>query len=331
MKIGNKTPTENNTTYTINFWEVVMITSIGNKIQYYSLILTILIGIPGNIISLLIFIKPCLNTKTNTGLLYTLLCALNLIALLFNLLVKNPSVIFNYGIHLSIRIEIFIGNVLLQMMSWLQVLITFDGFITMMFPMRGVKIMRKRWVLYSIIFGMLVSIVGLNSLYFFKETFDYKDRRRKSFCLIIIKVSIQLFLPYLILVILDFIAFMRLRKDKTILSERQSMNSNSSDKSTKLTRNTILANLIYLIFNLPSAIFDIYVIANIRSEMFAISTIYLSLISEVFIDVFTYIYPSFLFILFIVFNKVFRDEFVALINQQRLFIFIKRIFCRSFY
>lgn len=47
-------------------------------------------------------------------------------------------------------------------------------------------------------------------------------------------------------------------------------------------------------------------IANRRSEIIVISTIYLYLISEGFIDVFTYIYQSFLFILFF---KIFYGYF----------------------
>ena len=324
MEIKNNT--ENNRTNPFSYFDFIMITLIGDKIQFYLLILTILIGIPGNVISILIFIKPCFNNKTNIGFLYTLLCALNLIALLFNLLVKHPYLIFNYTIRLPLKSEFFIEIILIQFLSWSQVLITFDGFIAIMFPIKGVRIMSKRRLLYSIIFGMFVFIVGLNLIYYIRETLN-DNSRQISFYLLIIKVSMQLFIPYLIMVVLDFIAVIRLRKVKASLSERPtSIESNA----IKLTRNTILINLVYLVFNLPSALYEVYFITNIQAKTLKPSTIYLSLIFDLFSDVFTYIYPSFVFILFIIFNKSFRDQFTAMMNLERFFIYVKTFFLSDF-
>ena len=329
MEIINNT--ENNRTNPFSYLDFIMITLIGDKIQFYLLILTILIGIPGNVMSILIFIKPCFNNKTNVGFLYTLLCALNLIALLFNLLVKNPYQIFHYTIHLHLTFEYFIEAILLQLVSWSQVLITFDGFIAVVYPIKGVRIMSKRWVLYSIILGVFVVIIGLNSIYFIIESINWSDNNeeRRSFYIEIIKVSMQLVIPYLIMVILDSIAINRLRKVKTNLLERQSTESNSSHQSSKLTRNTILINSIYLIFNLPSAIFEVYLIYSIiiTNKRLPLITAYLALVFEVFSEVFVYIYPSFLFILFIVFNQIFRAQFISLVaKQKRFFTFLKSFF-----
>ena len=305
---------------------------ISDKINFYILILTILLGIPGNILSILIFIKPCLNTNTNTGLLYTFLCLLNLIFILFKLLVKNPKILFNYNTQLPLNSIYFIEAILLQILPWSQVLITFDRFIAVVFPIKGIRIMSKRWVLYSIILGMFVVIIGLNSLSFVRESSlnDDKDKRKSKRLYIyieIIKVSMQLFIPYSIMVILDIIAIIRLRKvkEKLSLSLRQSTQTNSTNKSSRFTRNTILIDLIYLIFNLPSTILDIYYIyfiTNIRDQM---QSTYLFFILGVFV-IFSYVYLSLLFPIFIIFNRIFRAEFIVTISQQRLFIFIKQFF-----
>ena len=154
----------------MDYSQYIIMGIIFEKINFYTLILAISIGIPGNIISILIFIKPCLNNKTNTGLLYTLLCVLNLISILFKVLVKNPNMIFNYNIQLPLKTEEFIEIILLQFLAWSQVLITFDRFIAVVFPIKGVRIMRKRWVLYSIILGVFVVIIGLNSLFYVRES-----------------------------------------------------------------------------------------------------------------------------------------------------------------
>ena len=319
MEIKNNT--ENKTTNPINFPDNINIAFIGDTILFYASILTFLIGIAGNIISILIFIKPCLNNRTNTGLLYTLLCALNLIVLLFNVFVKRSNIIFHYNIRLHLTSEYFIDAILLQYLSWFQVIITFDRFIAVIFPVKGVRIMSKRWVLYSIILGIFIATVGFNSFLLIRK------RISKPIYLYmqIFKILMKVIIPYLIMTILNFIVIIRLRKQKhkSNLSQNQTIQVNSINKSWRFTRNTILIDLIYLIFNLPATVFETYFIY-----------IYLSMVVEhpYFLLIFyslslsQYIYSSSLFILFICFNKIFRAEFIALISQQRFFILIKKLF-----
>ena len=323
----------------MDYSQYITLAKISEKINFYTLILAISIGIPGNIISILIFVKPCLNNKTNTGLLYTLLCLLNLISILFKVLVKNPNMIFNYNIQLYLKTEQFIEIILLQFVAWSQVLITFDRFIAVMSPIKGVRIMSKRWVLYSIILGTFVIIIGLNSLFFVRELLyrinvdvnNDEDKRKSNISkqlyiyIEIIKVSMQLFIPYSIMVILDSIAIFRLRKVNANSSERQSTQTNSKNKSSRFTRNTILIDLIYLIFNFPSTIFDIYYIYFITSNQFQMLSLYFVLIFGIFL-ILSYVYSSILFLIFIIFNRIFRAEFISIINQQRFFNFIKQIF-----
>ena len=316
---------------TFDYSNVKLIALISQKFVYYLSILSLSIGIPGNIISILIFIKPCLNKRTNTGFLYTFLCTLNLIAILYNALVKNSTIYFHREIRLPFSSNLFIENILLQFLSWLQVLITFDRFIAVVFPIKGVRIMSKRWVLYSIILGMFVVIIGLNSPYFIRVSlYLSKDQyetqrniiRRISVYLEIIKVLIQVFIPYLIMVVFDSITIIHLWKVKK-RSERQfTQSNNSTSKSWRFTRNTILIDLIYLIFNLLSIFFVSYLIIFFINVLVEKTVSTFAIIFQIF-NLFPYIYSSFLFILFICFNRIFRAEFFAMIIQQRFFIFIK--------
>ena len=297
---------------------------ISEKIQFYALILTISIGIPGNIISILIFTRACLNTKTNTGLLYTLLCVLNLVAIIYNVLITYSYRLFKYEIQLHFRSELFIGYIQLQFLSWSQVIITFDRFIAVVYPIKGVRLMSKKLVLYSIVLGTFIAIVGLNSPYFLGSSTGM------SYEILVlnetVKISMQLFIPYLTMVILDSIAINRLRKVKTNLSERQSTLSNASSKSSRFTRNTILIDLIYLIFNFPSIVFDVYftysqIIPNMRIK---ILERYLDFMWDIFI-LFPYIYATLIFLVFIVFNKIFRAEVVSMLkNLKNVLLFFKR-------
>lgn len=330
MEIENDT--NNNTNYPILDSNYTTIYIIIEKIKFYTLILTISIGIPGNIISILIFIKPSLNNKTNTGFLYTLLCALNLFTLLYNSLVTNSYKLFQYDILLPLSSEFFIKTILLQTLSWSQVLITFDRFIAVMYPIKGVRIMSKRWVLYSIILGIFLGIIGLNSPYFIRistYTLDnityegsYILSTEVSNLILIIRLLMQLFVPYLIVASIDLTVIVRLRKLKTSLSGGQSTQANNGNsKNSRLFRNTIFIDLIYLIFNFASTIVDAYCVFSVIFPNVFYAQMYFEFIMEVFI-LFPYIYSSLLFIMFIIFNSIFRAEFIALL---RCFVFFKTL------
>ena len=148
--------TDDNATDSTYLKYVIQLNIIYQKVEFYALILTVLIGIPGNVISMFIFIKPCLNNKTNTGLLYTLLCTFNLLVIIYNILVTNSFKLFQYAIILPLKLEYLIQTILLQILSWSQVLITFDRFIAVVYPIKGVQIIGKKCVLYSIILGIFV-------------------------------------------------------------------------------------------------------------------------------------------------------------------------------
>ena len=308
----------------------MLLSLIVDKIQFYVLILTVLIGIPGNVISILIFIKPCL---TNTGLLYTLLCILNLVAIIYNVFVTYSSMFFIYEILLPLRTELFIGYIQLQFLAWSQVIITFDRFIAVVYPIKGVRIMSKKWILYLIILAVFIAIIGLNCPYFirfpiqftvFNQTVTSDNLSYEMFILVeTVKISMEIFIPYLIMVILDIIVIIRLRNLKRNLSERQ--NTNANNKSSKFTRNTILIDLVYLIFNLPTTIFHSFITFSQIIPMWIELTPYFDFLFNIFI-LFPYIYASLLFFMFIIFNKIFSSEFVSMLNQQKSVF--KEIFSR---
>ena len=112
-----------------------------NFLYYYRTTL-IPIGILGNFISLLIFIRPNLNKKTNTGFLYSIICVLNIITIVEETFVYRPK-FFNYIINLPCNLEVFIRKCLVESLPWVQVLICFDRFIVTTFPGKA-KIMSKK-------------------------------------------------------------------------------------------------------------------------------------------------------------------------------------------
>ena len=146
----------------------------------------------------------------------------------------------------------------------------------------------------------------------------------------LLRLSMQLFIPYLVMVILDSIAIIRLRKVKASLSVRQSTRTISTNKSSSFTRNTILIDLIYLIFNFPSTILDSYFTIQALFPNMLLAPVFWQYMFEVFLF-FPYFYASLLFVVFVIFNRIFRAEFIATFNQQRWFAFVKYIFTFRFY
>ena len=142
MEIYISNQTQNNTNISVlterNF--------IARKVRFYCTIVIVIIGIIGNLISLFIFTRPNLNKKTNTGMLYTLLCT-------FNLLTFVEFAFFDPNFHLgdwiilndriSNMIELLIRISLTEILPWIQVLICFDRFILVIYPTKA-NIMRKK-------------------------------------------------------------------------------------------------------------------------------------------------------------------------------------------
>ena len=169
METIDDNKTEFKITEPINYQYIWFLYSVLANIKFYSLILMLSIGLIGNVMSLLIFTRPCLNNKTNTGKFYTLLCAINILNILYDVLINNSDVFFQgYVFQLPLDSQFFISTVLLQISSWTQVLITFDRFIAVVYPIKYTQIISKKWLLYSIILVIFIVIVGLNSPYFIR-------------------------------------------------------------------------------------------------------------------------------------------------------------------
>ena len=272
-------------------------------------------GIVGNVISLFIFSRPCLNKKTNSGRLYAFLCGLNLIIIVYNMTGRTLDIEFSFKFRLPLNSQLFIDMILLQYWSWIQVLITFDRFIGVFYPVKGVRIMGKKWVLFSIIFGMLIFIISVNSPYFIRcytykvgnETFKGNAMLCEDVVVLtgVIKILIQFVIPYLLMVIIDLMVIIRFRKFKTCL-----VPTSNNSKSLRFSRNTILIDVIYLIFNLPPTIYNAFSVILSSVPLFGIFQLYLNM--SAVLRIFPYIYPSILFLVFITFNRIFRSEFISI-------------------
>ena len=104
---------------------ITKINSITQSLNFYMLILIILIGVPGNLLSLFIFTRPRLNRKTNTGFLYTWLSLLNLITISACLFINRPQYLFGYFFpKYPCGLADLIRRTCFSSVSWMQVQIS---------------------------------------------------------------------------------------------------------------------------------------------------------------------------------------------------------------
>ena len=122
---------------------VVYLNSITNQIIYYGLWTILPTCVVGNLVSLFIYTRPNLNKKTNTGFLYSWLCILNVITIIYYSLVFKGTALFNYPVNWPCGVDHFIRRTALNSITWIQVVICLDRFISVFYPTKRNWIEKK--------------------------------------------------------------------------------------------------------------------------------------------------------------------------------------------
>lgn len=118
--------------------------SLSDNITYYFLMISMPFGLIGNLVSMFIYMRPKLNQKTNTGFLYSWLCVTNLICILWYIFIFRSRALFNYTVSIpGCGVSNYLRRTTLNMVPWMQVMISFDRFMAVVFPNRR-NIMKKR-------------------------------------------------------------------------------------------------------------------------------------------------------------------------------------------
>ena len=108
----------------------------------YSIIMTTT-GMLGSIVSLIIFIRLYLNKKSITSLLYIIYSLLNMIYFIESCFFLNPQVLLNFYLLATTELRRFVEYSLSDSLTWMQVLISFNRFVYIVFPVKA-KIMTKK-------------------------------------------------------------------------------------------------------------------------------------------------------------------------------------------
>lgn len=120
-------------------WEnsyIAYLNSLNTQLVDYFLLVTVPLGIVGNLVSCLVFAtRPRLNnSKTNVGFLYAWLSLVNLLSILYYALVYRSRTLFNYSVDMPCGLDDFLRRTTLNAVPWMQVVISVDRFVVVVYP-----------------------------------------------------------------------------------------------------------------------------------------------------------------------------------------------------
>lgn len=122
--------------------------SVTTQITYYALWIILPTCVVGNLVSLFIYSRPNLNKKTNTGFQYSTLCILNVVTIIYYCLVFKGTDLFKYQVNWPCGVDNFIRRTALNSITWIQVVICLDRFISVYYPTKRNWIEKKVNLLY---------------------------------------------------------------------------------------------------------------------------------------------------------------------------------------
>ena len=300
--------------------------SINNQMTYYFVVISSAIGIPGNLISMFIFIRLAIkNPKINMGFLYTCQTIIDLLVLIFTLFVFRGSVyLFGYLVmNISdsyCRGFMFFRRFIVQASSWMSVLIIFDRFIFVLYEHRF-KFMKNKLILSAIIFGvmLLLAISDVENLFYYVESssksslFTCTGRYEITIASDIIAMVVRIHIPLVLMAIFNGLVINRISKSSTVRSTTES--ASNRRKERQFTIAAMLCNVLFFFTNFPLAIFYIVYDINLYSGVFksnsTVATVY-TFYMNVCINVSFFVQTLSVFIYF-GFNKLFRNEFFIVI------------------
>lgn len=289
------------------------------------------IGIIFNLISLIVFIRHRMNTKTNMGIYYSSLAIYDSLALTNSILFIQflPSLGINlpslsvFGCHF---LSIYRRSVI-QSPSWMQVIITFDRFRSVCFPTKFIFMEQKRFII-KIVIGLffIMFLLNMEHGWFFlsrnvvnqtvfdivtNKTFNRTNLYQTCTASQILlsftdlkMVFMRSYIPVFIMLFLNIIV------SRTFLSSRKKMNKKESlIKEYTFTRTVILMNVTFFILYLPWSVWYAVntVFKNTPGAMTKTISAKLSLTQSIFFSI-AYLNNCSSFFVNFVFNRHFRNE-----------------------
>ena len=309
-----------------------------SQVTNYFAVIYSSIGIPLNILSIIIFYR-LMRIKNNMGFLYICQSVVDIILFLINLfLVRSSPLIFprspaNLSNELCKTVT-FLRRISLHMSAWMTVLITFDRFI-FIFYRRKFKLMQDRRFLVGLIFLILfvLAILDIPNFFFYLSTngnitFSTLRVCVGSFAITVtsdlISVLLRTYIPFVIMLILNVVMIRKIMESSR-LSLKKTIRRYRKDY--QFTIAVMFVDVYIFLANLPESIFYIIYDYYLYSGMFLSSSVfrsYYNLLSGIFSNISLSV-QTFSFFSYLLFNTIFRREFRDFFGKYFKFLARRRI------
>lgn len=280
------------------------------------------IGVPGNLISMLVFAR-LIHKKTNMGLLYTCQCAIDLFSVLLLLFfTRGTNLLFGISIATlndpSCRFFMFFRRYGWHISSWMAVITAFDRYMFVFYEHRF-KFMRKKRNLFAICMTMLVAMALINvpSLFF---SLVPKKGCTADFGILflsdIMSMAFRTYIPLAFMIFFNTKLVLNTTRKSASIHQRQNSKRSHTQNNRHLTIAVVSFSVIFFITHFPISVFFIIYDIKLYSAVFQTDQmtaalynlpmnviINFSLLDQV-LSIFTYL----------AFNKLFRREFFKMLN-----------------
>ena len=303
------------------------INKINGQMTYYYVMVSSALGIPGNVISMFVFIHVAVkNPKINMGFLYTCKTAIDLILLIFTLLVFIGSP-YLYGYVVTnlndsyCRGFTFLRRYLVQASSWMSVIIIFDRF-TFVFYQNRFKFMKNKLVLSFIIFGVMILLAIANILNFFfyiggtsktSILFTCISSNDIAIASDIINMLLRSYIPLILMIFFD--SQMIYRLFKLSRSSQSVQKCSLMRKEHQFTIAAISCDVFFFLCNFPLSVFNFLYDANLYTGAF-VNNSTLSVLYGFYINIclnVAFLFQTCSIFMYIGFNKLFRKHLFAIL------------------
>ena len=301
--------------------ELEYLKNILNVFEYYFNIVSSSIGIPCNLVSIIIFARLMRN-KTNMGFLYMWQCIIDICVLLYFLFIARSKTMYGINIYnqneITCRLFNFLRRFILHASSWIAVLTTFDRLTFVLYGhnnrFRFLKNRRNLTLIILAIFTIIAILDIPNLLYRMKKAGLCKPDFVVKFSSDFISILLRTYIPYGLMVIFNAIMVRKIfQKDNSVRSQTA-----LSRKETQFTFAVIASDAYFLLMNFPISVF--YILYDVNMYLGALEdmeTVFFNkynLANTVLSD-FSFCEQTFTLFLYLVSNKLFRNEFFYLTGK----------------
>lgn len=313
---------------------------LSDQINFYFSTVIIPIGILLNSLTILVFTfgeKSKINVNSNITLLNIGHCTYDTLALLNSILFSQmlPSIginVMNYSLSNCLALNWW-RRTIGQATSWLQVVLTFERFVSVVYVNRF-TFFKSKFVVIGILFSTftILGFVNIGQFWFYIEakqsvnntanmTANQVCTSSNSVALAtdLINVFFRFLIPFIVMLTMNILLSRSLfrSKKRTNAKSQQLSNSASFKRERNYTITIIGFNCVFFVLNIPWAIW--YVLSHIQQAGLALQSSLdraaINLLNSIVFSIF-YLNNSSSFILNICFNRWFRQQFLFLIRFQ---------------